>query len=344
MYLNEAAAPAEGDGRHACVFASPATPQIPPRLGRCSLPLSATALEDHLEADLRYGTFVLRQTDLQLSSDPDVALTRGYTSGYWPGISGSAAFGPHSSHNFDWAPLGSRNPYLDQVLVLADGQTIFFKRISPGTGYADAVYRHSETATRFYGAITGWNGNGWTTLLRDGSVIRFPESYNAKNLAQGAAVEMQEMQEGQGETLKLKRDQDGALVRVTDKRGHWLALMYNRTGRVIKVVNSMSAWVRYGYNGQGMLATVAHSGGDERHYTYENGRMTVISDEQGRVLLRNEYAGTLLQRQQYADGSTYEYSYSLNAKGTYADQVIVTGPERTRRTVTTAQDVLTSSR
>ncbi len=340
-YLYAPASLPDGDGRHLCVFASLAALQVPPRIGRCLLPLSVAALEDHVEADLRYGTFVLRQNDLQLSAEPDVALIRGYNSGYWPGTNGSAAFGVHSSHSFDLAPLGSRNPYLDQVLVLADGQTVYFKRISAGTGFADAVYRHSETFTRFYGAVTGWDGDGWATLLRDGSVIRFPESYNATSLAQGAAVEMRE---GSGRPLRLERNQNRTLKQVADDRGHWLAFTYDNSERVTRLVNDQGDWVRYLYNEQGLLAAVMHPGGDERHYVYHGGRMTSITDEKGRVLLQNEYDGTFLHQQQYADGSIYEYTYILDIKGTYADRVTVTGPDHQSQTFSAAADVLPSSR
>src|SRR5437879_68904 len=99
-------------------------------------------------------------------------------------------FGRNSNHPFDTTPLGTRNPYTYQMIVLEDGDFFYFDRVSKGSGYADAVYQHTETSTRFHKATQSWNGNGWTTRLADGSEIRFPESYNAKNMAQDAPTEM----------------------------------------------------------------------------------------------------------------------------------------------------------
>ena len=78
--------------------------------------------------------------------------------------------------------------YTYQILVLEDGDYLFFDRVSPGTGFADAVYQHTETSSRFYKAVTQWNGNGWTTWLTDGTRIEFPEAYKSTNMAQGAPI------------------------------------------------------------------------------------------------------------------------------------------------------------
>lgn len=138
------------------------------------------------EADLRYGRFVLRETDLHLKDVFDVPLTRTYASNDWAHSNPIHAFGRNSNHPYDIAPLGTRNPYTYQYIALEDSDLVYFDRISKGTGYADAVYQHTETSTKFYKATQKWNGNGWTTKLSDGSEIHFPESYNAKNMAQGS--------------------------------------------------------------------------------------------------------------------------------------------------------------
>lgn len=69
-----------------------------------------------------------------------------------------------------------------------DPSAFLVAHLSKGRGYADAVYQHSETSTSFYKGIKRWDGKGWEMRLDDGSMIHFPESYNAKNMAQGAAT------------------------------------------------------------------------------------------------------------------------------------------------------------
>jgi hypothetical protein len=46
--------------------------------------------------------------------------------------------------------------------------------------------RVSQGSIGIYRATQTWDGVGWTMRLADGSEIRFPESYSASNLAQGA--------------------------------------------------------------------------------------------------------------------------------------------------------------
>src|ERR1035438_1601701 len=105
---------------------------------------------------------------------------------YW----GALQFGPGTNHPYDICPTGTRFPYTYMDLNLEDGRQIHFRRISKGTGFADAVFRHENTSSEFYGAQIAWNGDGWTLDFRDGRRFLFPEAYQAKNYAQGAPTEM----------------------------------------------------------------------------------------------------------------------------------------------------------
>jgi YD repeat-containing protein len=109
-----------------------------------------------------------------------------------------------------------------QMIALIDSDFVYFDRISKGTGYTDAVYQHTETSTRFYKATQAWNGNGWTTRFADGSEIRFPESYNAKNSAQGAPTEMRD---AKGNRLELSRDPQRNLQQIKTPNGHWISFI-----------------------------------------------------------------------------------------------------------------------
>src|SRR5947209_7639466 len=150
--LRTTAPPARWNGEFSCL-STLATPGSRPRIATCPTADPITALKtgpvDRFDVDLRYGKFILRQTDLLLKDGGlQVPLTRTYTSQFWTHRSRVHAFGRNSTHDFDVAPVGSRNPYLDLQLVLPDGDFLFFPRISRGGGYADAVYQHSETSSR----------------------------------------------------------------------------------------------------------------------------------------------------------------------------------------------------
>jgi hypothetical protein len=135
-----------------------------PELGKCVASRDRSGVIDRFEVDLRYGNFLVRQTDFSLSDTFDVPLARTYNSGDYIHPNRSHAFGNNTNHS-----LGSRDPYTYEMLVLEDGDSLFFDRISEGTSYVDAVFQHTETSTRFYKAVTKWNGDGWTAFLPDGT-------------------------------------------------------------------------------------------------------------------------------------------------------------------------------
>jgi len=126
-------------GEFPCVFASLDKPRSAPQFGKCAMPTTQTGDVDRVEADLRYGNFVLRQTDLELNDVFDVPLNRSYRSNDWVHSNPVHAFGRNSNHPFDIAPVGTRNPYTYLLIDLEDGDLLYFDRISKGTGYSDAV-------------------------------------------------------------------------------------------------------------------------------------------------------------------------------------------------------------
>lgn len=312
------------DGTFPCVSAAITPAGELPELGGCSMPLMAGAPVDRFEADLRYGRFVMRQTDLFIKDGFDVPLTRTYTSRELFAPTPDHAFGNNSNHPYDISPLGTRNPYTYQMIVLEDGDSLYFPRVSSGTGYADAVYRHSETSSRYYRATHRWNGNGWTTHLDDGSEIIFPESYSAKNLAQGAPVEMRN---GQGERLLLNRDPERNLTEIQTPHGHWIKFTYDQNAHIRRADDDAGDWALYAYNGDGLLSEMVSSSGRRRDYWYQGVRMTRISDETGRTLLQNWYQDNALVKQQFADGEVYQYSYEPSDTGDYYQRAVVTLPD-----------------
>jgi len=150
-YSNTLVAASRFDGQFPCVFASINDGNVSPQLGSCAMPTTPTDPIDRFEADLRYGNFVLRETDLFLDDSFKVPLTRTYVSNEWVDQNPVHAFGRNCNHPYDIAPIGARNPYTYQMIVLEDADFLYFDRISKGTGYADSVFQHTETSTLLQG-------------------------------------------------------------------------------------------------------------------------------------------------------------------------------------------------
>jgi len=306
-----------------CVAGGLGTSAAPPHLSMCPIDVDPGRPVDEAEADLRYGHIVLRETDLYLDDVFQVPLTRTYTSVDWATRNNVHAFGRNTNHYWDMAPVGTRNPYTYQNLVLADGDVLFFGRVSRGTGYWNAVFRHTDTATGFYKAIARWNGHGWTIHLTDGGEIFFPESYDAKNMAQGGPTEMLD---ALGNRLQLIRDAKRNLQEILTPHGHWIRFIFDGESRIVRAEDDAGHWAQYGYNQQGMLSFVSTSSGNQRHFEYVGDRMVEVINKQGVPLLKNWFQGSQLVRQEFSDGEVYSYRYLVSKNRWYYTKVYVTLP------------------
>jgi len=172
--------------------------------------------------------------------------------------------------------------------------------------------------------------------LTDGSEILFPDSYAAKNLAQGAPFEIRN---ANGDRLELKRDPQGNLQEIRTPHDHWIKFTYDNLARINRAETDSGHWGQYEYNPDGMLTTAILSSGRQRHYEYEGALMTQISGENGNVLVRNRYRSGLLSHQDFGNGATYSYSYDWPPGTYYPNRVIVTLPDQTTQEVSPAGSV-----
>jgi hypothetical protein len=325
----------EFNGTHPCVVASFSSAQLVTKVGQCETPTLNGSEVDRFEVDLRYGAFIVRQSDLFLKDVIDVPFMRSYNSQDW--ADPIHAFGRKSNHSYDIAPVGSRWPYTYIQLMLEDGDFIYFKRISEGTGFADAVFMHTETSTPFYKAIFAWNGDGWTLRLADGTEMHFPESYNAKNMAQGAALDLVD---AAGNKLTLNRDWRRNLKEIRTPHGRWIRFKVDSHRRIIEASDDSANSVEYGYNEDGMLVTVKWSSGAARRYQYDGYLMKDVMDQQGRLLVHNVYdKSNVLVGQEFANGDVYRYRYEWGSNKHYAEKVVVTLPDHTEREISPAATV-----
>jgi YD repeat-containing protein len=289
---------------------------------------------NEFQVDLHSGMFVLRQTDLFIADVMPLSLTRTYR--VWDSY--SRAFGAGANHPYDICPTGTRRPYTYMQLNLEDDRPIYLRRISKGTGYEDAVFRHEKTSSEFYGLQVAWNGDGWTMKFLDGSRFLFPEAYYSKNYAQGAVYDMQD---AAGHHIQLKRDARRNLQKLISPSGRTITFKYDDADRIIEAADEKGNVRAYSYDTSGHLQSVS----DASHplyrfeYTpslhlagYDPYLMTAIYDHKGRELLRNIYNesdGGRISEQRLANGDVYRYEYIL--VGHDVVKTIVDGPMGQRR-------------
>jgi YD repeat-containing protein len=221
-------------------------------------------------------------------------------------------------------------------LNLEDSQYIHMLRISKGTGYADAVFRHSETASEFYGAQVAWSGDGWTLSLRDGSRALFPESYNAKNCAQGAPTRMLN---AAGHHIELKRDRLRNLLELISPAGHTITFKYDSVDRIVEAEDDARNLRKYSYDRTGHLETVSDTNGVRYRFEYapllqatgfDPWLPTFVMDGQWKVLLHNKYLWGRVSEQTLANGEVYRYEYRMNGSEVLETTITTPGGDRKR--------------
>lgn len=280
--------------------------------------------------NLRNGNFKVLQTDLFVSDVVPLSLTRTYFA--WDPH--SHAFGVGTNHPYDICPTGTRFPYTYQSLNLEDGYQVYMPRISKGTGYADAVFRHDRSSSEFFGAMTAWNGNGWTMTFRDGGKIYFPEAYWAKNYAQGAPTEMVD---AAGHRVLLKRSKVRNLEKLISPSGHTIEFKYDSSDRIVEARDDAGHLRSYSYGEDGHVATV--SDGSHIQYRFEYQRimtgadndpwlLTAVLDGDWNVLVRNKFSNGRVTEQTLADGEVYHFEYLLNRQEVLQTTVTLPSSEK----------------
>lgn len=285
---------------------------------------------DEFEVDLHTGMFVLRQTDFFISDVTPLSVTRTYR--VWDCCARS--FGIGTNHPYDICPTGTRFPYTYMDLNLENGRQIHFRRISKGTGFADAVFRHDETSSEFYGAQIAWNGNGWSLNFRDGRRFLFPEAYYAKNYAQGAAFELQD---ADGHRTQLRRNKQRNLEQLISSSGRTITFKYDAADRIIEATDDAGNVREYSYDSSGHLETVADAShllyrfqyALLLHWGYDPYLMSAVVGGKGKVLLQNIYEDGRVSEQRLANGDVYRYDYIFVKEEIV--ETIVNGPTGRRK-------------
>jgi hypothetical protein len=147
------------NGNMPCLFIVPSgavnQPIVSGSVGECLWMVPDGRKLDLIQVGL--VTFVVPvKTDLYVEDSLPLAFTRTY----FPPSDWSTKYPIFLPHVYDPYLTGSRYPYTFLDWRLPDGQSIHYERISPGTGFADAVYQSAGPGLIFTGSRVAWNGWG----------------------------------------------------------------------------------------------------------------------------------------------------------------------------------------
>jgi YD repeat-containing protein len=297
---------AKVDGRYPCVHVQHTGGGQPAdaTVGKCAQGVFLDRELDEIEVDLRVGTLITRTSDLFVAGKIPLAATRCYRS--WDNT--ARTLGRNTALSWDLFPIGSRQPYTYIEIITCDGQQLRYERISKGTGYADAVYEHRETATPFLGSRISWNGNGWDLKLRDGSLYLFPESYYAKKPVDGALIGFRD---ANGLGVKVERRERRNLKQIIAPDQRSITFEHDPSDRIIKAEDDQKRRVEYRYDPGGRLVEVWGLRSTIR-FKYANTYLMEI-EENGRRKVEFDYEEkNRLSRLTLPDGRSFRIRYDYD--------------------------------
>lgn len=279
--------------------------------------------------DLGTGLFERSSTDIIVFGAPQVTLKRTYRNR----DPQSRPFGIGTNHLYDWFLIGDSEQFKWIQIVLEDGGTIHYKRISPGAGVHDAVFEHVSSPTPFYKSRLKWNGNGFDVNLENGSVYSFGVCGSSDPRNCGIVG----IRDPSGRKLRMVREPNtGNLRSVIDSNNAGIEFKYDTSSRVkqAKVIGS-SLSVNYDYDRQGRLRRVENLGIvefrsplakrlnkraarpiDWTEYSYDSAHnMTTMKDSTGFEVINEYDPKNRPIRQSLSDGSKFAFAYTVNSAG-----------------------------
>jgi YD repeat-containing protein len=264
------------------------------------------------EVDWSQGLFIHNQTDLYVGDTIPLVLGRTYFSS----DKQSRAFGMGTISSLDMYLQGDNQPFTYTEIILPDGGQLYYRRVSPGVGFSDAVYLHrpglGEEANIYWRSTLRWDVNRWDLKLADGTILNFPPSRNATRPEQAALIRVTRPT---GDTLTIERDSMGNVLKVTSPNGATMTLTHDAANRITSVRDSQGHFVTYVYDTKGYLVEVKSAEGITRYAYDKNGMMTVITKPDGTVWEDSTYSDHGLLTSVHIYGKTTRFSYTTDQKG-----------------------------
>ena len=224
--------------------------------------------EDGDPVDLGTGLLVVEKMDLMLPDVLPITLTRTYRQN----DTTSRPFGIGATHPYEILLLGNTFPYTFQDVVLPNGGRIHYDRISPGTGFADAVFENLSVPGPFYKSRINWNGFGWDLRLKNGTVLVFPDGFGTGTPRHAALLRVEDRY---GNEITLNRDRDANLTRITSPHNRWIQFTYDTSARITTATDNSGRSVVYTYDASGRLWKVTDTNNGVTEYTYDSSRSRI---------------------------------------------------------------------
>lgn len=266
-----------------CLFIVPPTavdqPVVSGSVGECLLLLPDGRKLDLYQVFLWGGYFFPIKTDLYVPDSIPLAFTRTCNfMDWWSGRNRN-----NLRHVYDPYLNWDRDPYTYLRWFLPDGVNLSYRRVSPGSGFADALYENATPFPMFGGSRINWNGWGWDLSLKEGT------------------------------TFLLRAANQGRLEGIFDKDGNEVGLTRNAKGDVTEVTSPSGSWIRFSYE-KGLMSRAINSLGNVVEYTFDyRHRLRKVKDSRGQT---TEYAydSFMHVRAVYSDGlSVLENAYDARA-------------------------------
>jgi len=186
----------------------------------------------------------------------------------------SRSFGIGGSTSYDMFIVGDVYKFSWVALVDPNGEQDRYERVSPGTGFADAVFENKSSLNKFFGSRIEWKrSGGWKVSLRDGSEYAIRGC--APNSKPGLCA-ITEIKNAQGDRLSVDRDRDGNILRITSPHGHTVSIQHDSEGRITQAVDDAGHWVKYEYDEHGSLKRAVDWSGATQRFRYD-ARFNMIS-------------------------------------------------------------------
>jgi YD repeat-containing protein len=254
------------------------------------------------------GLYTREDEDLIVPDVVPLVLRRTYLSGDHV----SRQFGVGATHPGEWYLIGDGAAFQWAELILANGGRIHFHRVSSGTSFANALFRHVSTPTSFFGSRLGWVGLHWALRFSDGSLASF-KSCGPANTDTCSLIEMRDVD---GHRIRYVRDRSGLLLKIQGPTKA-IAFDYDARRRIVRAYDSPTLGVSYSYDQGGRVSRVTASDGTVRAYTYNSRDEMITIDEPGWVITNTfDDEGRVVRQVTQLSNSTapvtYQFAYTVS--------------------------------
>lgn len=127
----------------------------------------------------------------------------------------SRAFGVGASTSYDMFIVGDSQRFSWVALVNAEGSQTRYLRVTPGTGYTDAVFRNTTAPSEFLGSIIFWEHGSWTVRLLNGREYTVQACSARSKPGQCAVTEIRSMAKRSQSNATPKAISSGSPLRIS---------------------------------------------------------------------------------------------------------------------------------